>query len=50
VRELAYEVRRSRENESHEREKLMLKLENEFLRFERRLTSGKPSEESKDKE
>ena len=50
VRDLAYEVRRNKENETHEREKLILKLDNAFLRFERRLTSGKPSEESKDEE
>jgi Skp family chaperone for outer membrane proteins len=50
VRDLAYEVRRNKENETHEREKLILKLDNAFLRFERRLTSGNPSEESKDEE
>jgi hypothetical protein len=50
VRDLAYEVRRNKENEEHEREKLILKLDNAFLRFERRLTSGKPSEEPKDEE
>ena len=50
VRDLAYEVRRNKENEAHEREKLILKLDNAFLRFERRLTSDKPSEEPKDEE
>jgi hypothetical protein len=50
VRDLAYEVRRNKENETHEREKLILKLDNAFLRFERRLIAGKPSEESKDEE
>jgi Skp family chaperone for outer membrane proteins len=50
VRDLAYEVRRNKENEAHEREKLILKLDNAFLRFERRLTSGKPDEEPKGKE
>ncbi len=50
VRDLAYEVRRNKENETDEREKLVLKLDNAFLRFERRLTSGKPSEESEDAE
>ena len=35
VRDLAYEVRRNKENEAHEREKLILKLDNAFLRFER---------------
>ena len=34
---LAYEVRRDRENEAHEREKLVLRLQNELLKFERRL-------------
>jgi predicted RNase H-like nuclease (RuvC/YqgF family) len=37
VRELTFEVRRLRENESHERELLTLRLENALLRFERRL-------------
>ena len=46
VQELAFEVRRNKENETHEREKLVLKLENAMLKFERRLTSGK----AKDKE
>ena len=32
-----YELQRQRENEAHEREKLALRLENELLRFERRL-------------
>jgi len=41
VQALAYEVRRSKENESHEREKLVLRLENELLRFEQRLIAGK---------
>jgi hypothetical protein len=50
VRDLAYEVRRNKENETHEREKLILKLDNAFLRFERRLKSSKPDEESKDEE
>jgi len=29
---------------------MALKLENEMLKFERRLSAGKPSEEKKDKE
>jgi len=37
VRHLAYELRYSLNDEKHEREKLALKLENEMLRFERRL-------------
>ena len=32
-----YELQRQKENETHEREKLALRLENELLRFERRL-------------
>ncbi len=48
VRDLAYEVRRNKENETHEREKMALKLENEMLRFERRLTSGQKGQESKE--
>ena len=38
---LAYEVKRTRDDERHEREKLSLRLENELLKFERRLPSGK---------
>ena len=34
---LAFEVRRNAENDSHEREKLALRLENEMLKFERKL-------------
>ncbi len=49
VQRLAYEMHRIKENEAHEREKLALKLENEMLRFERRLPSGQKNEESKDK-
>jgi hypothetical protein len=30
-------LERQRENEAHEREKMLLRLENELLRFERRL-------------
>lgn len=40
VRELAFELRRLREDEHHEREKMALQLENTALRFERRLLSG----------
>ena len=42
-------IHRIKENEAHEREKLALKLENEMLRFERRLPSGQKNEETKDK-
>ncbi|MGI8640457.1 MAG: hypothetical protein ACR2MG_11010 [Pyrinomonadaceae bacterium] len=47
VQGLAFEIKRlsekidhAYENETHEREKLALKLENEMLKFERRLPSG----------
>jgi len=45
VQGLAFEVRRNKENETHEREKLLLKLENAMLKFERRLISGKLKDE-----
>ena len=42
VQKLAYTVRRNSENDSHEREKLVLRLENTLLEIERRfLLSGK---------
>ena len=37
VERLAYEIHRVSENDQHEREKLVLRLDNELLRFERRL-------------
>ena len=37
---LAYEIQKTREEDRHEREKLALRLENEMLKFERRLPSG----------
>ena len=37
---LAYEIQKTREEDRHEREKLALRLENELLKFERRLPSG----------
>ena len=37
LRALAFEVRRLAENDAHGREKLALRLENELLRFKRRL-------------
>jgi len=43
VQNLAYDVRYSLNDEKHEREKIMLKVENELLRFERRLPSPKDS-------
>lgn len=44
VRHLAYDLRYLVNDEKHEREKLMLKLENEFLRFELRLPPAKEQE------
>jgi len=41
VEGLKNELRRVAEHEAHEREKWVLKLENELLRFERRLPGGK---------
>jgi hypothetical protein len=41
LRALAFEVRRLAENDAHEREKLAPRLENELLRFERRLSASK---------
>ena len=38
---LAFEVQRLKETDAHEREKLVLRLENELLKFERRLAPGK---------
>jgi regulator of replication initiation timing len=50
VQRLAYEIHRIKENEAHEHEKLALKLENEMLRFERRLPTGQKSGETTDAE
>ena len=41
VRQMAYDNRRDRENEAHEREKLLLRLEVVLLRSERRTLTGK---------
>lgn len=38
---LAYEIQKTRDEDRHEREKLALRLENELLKFERRLPSGR---------
>ncbi len=37
---LVYEIQKTREEDRHEREKLALRLENELLKFERRLPSS----------
>ena len=39
--QLKSDMQRSFENEGHEREKFMLRVENALLRFERSLTEGK---------
>jgi predicted nucleic acid-binding Zn-ribbon protein len=44
VQQLSNEIRRVAENEAHEREKLGLRLENELLKFERRLPGNQPKE------
>jgi hypothetical protein len=49
VRQLKYEQQRDRENATHEREKLLLRLENALLRFERRLPPGSATSESADR-
>jgi hypothetical protein len=48
VRHLKFEQQRDRENATHEREKLLLRLENALLRFERRLPPGSPPPGSSD--
>ncbi len=44
VRAVVYDVRRVAETDAHEREKMLLRLENELLRFERRLPPPKKGE------
>lgn len=44
IERLAYEIKRTQDEDRHEREKLALRLENELLKFERRLPSGKERE------
>ena len=45
IERLAYEVRRVGDKDDNEREKLALRLENELLKFERRLpTAGRAGE------
>jgi predicted nucleic acid-binding Zn-ribbon protein len=45
VERLAYEIKRTQDGERHEREKLALRLENEMLKFERRLPSSDKKDE-----
>jgi len=47
LRGLAFELQRVREADVHEREKLMLKIENILLRFERQLPPAKDSKKVK---
>ena len=49
VRQLKYEQQRDCENATHEREKLLLRLENALLHFERRLPPGSSSSGSADR-
>ncbi len=46
---LAYEIQRTRENEAHEREKTMLRLEVALLRFERRLPPARRDEDAEER-
>lgn len=41
MQRLVYEIQRISEREMHEREKMQLRLENQLLRFERRLPPAK---------
>ena len=47
VRAVAIEVQRNKETEQHEREKLVLRLENALLRFERLLPPAKAQKRRK---
>ena len=42
--QLRYEIRRVSEKDDHEREKIMLRLENELLRYERHLQAKRDDE------
>lgn len=46
---LAYELRHVRESEAQERKYLALQLENELLKFERRLSPGKSDSDEREK-
>lgn len=52
VHKLAYSVQRNSDNEAHEREKLVLRLENSLLRVERRffLSAANDHEHDHDQE
>ena len=47
VQRLTFEVQRISERETHEREKIMLMLENQLLRFERQLPLAKQDDDKK---
>jgi hypothetical protein len=46
MQRLVYEIQRISERELHEREKMQLRLENQLLRFQRRLPPGKDEGDS----
>ncbi|HXU36716.1 MAG TPA: hypothetical protein VN937_10160 [Blastocatellia bacterium] len=46
VQRLVYEIQRISDRETHERDKMQLRLENQLLRFERRLPSGAKDEDN----
>jgi len=46
VQRLVYEIQRISDRETHERDKMQLRLENQLLRFERRLSSAVKDEEN----
>ena len=48
VQRLAYEIQRISERETHEREKIELKLENQLLRFERQLPPARQDDNEKE--
>ncbi len=46
VQRLVYEIQRISDRETHERDKMQLRLENQLLRFERRLPSAAKDDDS----
>lgn len=46
VQRLVYEIQRISDRETHERDKMQLQLENQLLRFERRLPSAVKDEDN----
>ena len=45
LRQILFEMQRDRDHWRHEHEKLLLQLENELLKFERRLPPPRPPDE-----